>query len=201
MKGYILFCCFSILCIRKKSYLCTGFNSMSFMSFESNRHAMNYGLLLGLLFCLNFWVSTMPAVAFLQYLVIAIEIFAVYRMASDCRRTAFGGVVSYGGMLWYILQLFMYGSLISALFKYLFYKVLRPDFLNVQIEQSLELMERLPVFGGSYEHIEETVYATITPLNLVIQSIWINVFCGLIVGLVIAAFLRKDASPFDNAGE
>lgn len=173
------------------------------MSLESNRHAMNYGLLVGLLFCLSFWVSTMPSVAFLQYLVIATELYVIYRMALHCRRTAFGGTVSYGAMLWYIVQLFMYGSLISALFKYLFYKVLKPNFLNMQVEQSLQVIEQLqlPSLSNMYDKLEETMYETITPLNMVLQSIWFNVLAGLLVGLIMAAFLRKESSPFDDVQE
>lgn len=89
-----------------------------------NRHAMNWGLLVGLVFCLNFWMGTIPFLSWMQYVIIPAEVYLIYRLARHCRDTELDGYATYGQMLWYIVQLALYASLISALFKYLYCKVL-----------------------------------------------------------------------------
>ena len=45
---------------------------------------------------------------------------------------------------------------------------------------------------------EEQVRQLYTPLYVTIQSIWSNVFVGVLVSLVTAAFAKKDKSIFDT---
>lgn len=164
----------------------------------SNRHAMNWGLLVGLVFCLNFWVGTIPAIAWLQYIVMAAEIYLIYRLASHCRKTVYGGTASYGQMLWYIVQLMLYASFISALFKYLYCKVIVPDYLDNQVNMMLQLAESMPQLASQFDELESTLREVLTPLNMAIQGMWVNLLAALFLGLILAAFLRKDDNPFDN---
>ncbi|MGM9805305.1 MAG: DUF4199 domain-containing protein [Candidatus Aphodosoma sp.] len=164
----------------------------------SNRHAMNWGVLLGLLFCLNFWVSTVMAISWLQFLIIPAEVYLVYRLARNCRDTVYDGYASYGQMLWYIVQLSMYSSLISALFKYLYCKVLNPDYLRKQIDMMMEVADSMPQLFPEMYDLETMLSELLSPLNLAVQCIWMNIMACFIMGLVIAAFVRREHSPFDN---
>jgi len=66
------------------------------MGIDMNRHAMNYGAIMGVLFSLNFLVTTIKSVAFLQYLFIVVIVYCAYRFLVHCRENVMGGVISYG---------------------------------------------------------------------------------------------------------
>lgn len=158
---------------------------------------MNWGLLVGLVFCLNFWMGTIPFLSWMQYVIIPAEVYLIYRLARHCRDTELDGYATYGQMLWYIVQLALYASLISALFKYLYCKVLVPDFLDNQIGMMLSLAESLPTLVAQADTLETTLRQVLTPLNMAIQGMWVNLISVFFVGLVLAAFLRKEKTPFD----
>lgn len=158
---------------------------------------MNWGLLVGLVFCLNFWMDTIPFLSWMQYVIIPAEVYLIYRLARHCRDTELDGYATYGQMLWYIVQLALYASLISALFKYLYCKVLVPDFLDNQIGMMLSLAESLPTLVAQADTLETTLRQVLTPLNMAIQGMWVNLISVFFVGLVLAAFLRKEKTPFD----
>lgn len=168
------------------------------MNIESNRHAMNYGIVLGTVFSLNFFISTIPSISFLQFLLIGVIIVLVSKITINCREKIFNGTASYGRLLWYIVQLFMYASLISAFFKYLFYTVLRPNFLSEQIDTTMQTLSSVGAMQPFLDTMQENMVQSITPLNMAIQSIWLNLLAGLILGLIISAFLYKKPTPFDT---
>lgn len=164
----------------------------------SNRHAMNWGLLVGLVFCLNFWVTTIVAISWLQFLIVPAEVYLIYRLACNCRDTVYDGYASYGQMLGYIVQLSMYASLISALFKYLYCKVLNPHYLSDQINMVMQVAESMPQLASDMDTLETTLGEVLTPLNMAIQCIWLDIMAGVFLGLIMAAFLRREHSPFDD---
>lgn len=163
---------------------------------DALKHAMYYGLILGLIFCLNFFLSTLKGTAFsiLQSLVTCAIPFVCYWLTIDCRRRVCNDTMSYGMALWYGIQLFFYASIIAAAFKFAYFKFINPEFLPNLINESLKLMEEmhLPGVSTSANQIEEVL----TPLNFALQYIWIDVFIGIFVSFVTAAFAKKDKSLF-----
>ncbi len=173
------------------------------MNQERNKHAMTYGLLMGVVFSINFYLSTVPAISFLQYLIFIVVLVLSYRFATNCRDKVCGGLMSYGSALFYIVQLFSYAALIVALFKYIFYTLLSPNYLNGLMELYLQVLDESglsdTMFGDT--PMVEMFEKVVTPLNLSLQSIWINILYGLIVGLIMAAFVKKEKSIFGDRTE
>lgn len=165
---------------------------------DSLKHAMYFGLLLGLVFSLNFFLSTLNNGWFtaLQWLVTLAIPYLVYRLTVDCRERVHGGAMSYGVALWYGIQLFFYASLISALFKLVYFKFLNPDYLPNVLNESLRILDELNLSSG--KEVEDQVRQLFTPLNVAMQYIWMNVFLGLLVSLITAAFAKKAKSMFDT---
>ena len=101
------------------------------------------------------------------------------------------GSISYGSALWYVMQLFMYGSMISALVRYIFYMYIKPDFLQNQLNETMQALQGTPmaeiITGDVYQQTMELM----TPLNMALQSIWLNLILGLLLGLVIAGIVKK----------
>ena len=104
-------------------------------------------------------------------------------------------VMTYGAALWYGIQLFFYASLISAAFKFIYFSFINPDFLKGLIHESLRLLDEMNLKSfATAEQMQELL----TPMNLSLQYIWINVLIGIFVSFITAAFAKKSAPPIEN---
>lgn len=165
---------------------------------EALKHAMYFGLLLGVIFSVNFFLSTLTGVLFtsLQWVVTLSIPYIVYRLTVDCRNRVCGGAVSYGVALWYGIQLFFYAALISAVFKFIYFKFLNPEFLPNMLGETMRLLDELKISSDTFD--EAQMRELMTPLYMSMQYIWLDVFLGLLVSLVTAIFAKKDKSLFDT---
>ena len=161
------------------------------MGTDMNRHAMNFGAVMGVLFSLNFLVVTIKSVAFLQYLLIVAIIYCAYRFVVHCRENVMDGTISYGSALWYNMQLFMYGAMISAMVRYVFYAYIRPDFLQNQLNETIQVLQDTSMADMISGEVYQQTVEMMTPLNMALQAIWINLILGLLLGLIIAAIVKK----------
>ncbi len=161
------------------------------MGAQMNRHAMNFGAIMGLLFSVNFLVTTIKSLAFCQYIFVVIIVYAVYRFAIHCRENVMEGSISYGSALWYVMQLFMYGSLISAMVRYVFYQFIKPDFLQNQLNETMQVLQNTSMADMISGEVYEQTIEMLTPLNMSLQAIWLNLILGLLLGLIVAAIVRK----------
>ena len=173
---------------------------MEKMDANMNRHAMNFGAIMGLVFSINFLITTTKTLAFLQYVFVVVIIYLVYRFVVHCRDNVVNGVMSYGSALWYIVQLFMYGAMISALVRYLFYMYIKPDFLANQLNETMQALQGTAIADVVTGEIYQQTVEMMTPLNMALQSIWVNLILGLLLGLVMAGVVKKAENPFSDDG-
>ena len=166
------------------------------MGADMNRHAMNFGAVMGLLFSLNFLVTTVKSIAFLQYLFVIVIIYCAYRFVVHCRENVMNGAISYGSALWYNMQLFMYGAMISALVRYVFYSYIKPDFLQNQLNETLMVLQGTPMAEMISGEVYQQTVEMMTPLNMALQAIWLNLMLGLLLGLILAAIVKRSENPF-----
>ena len=166
------------------------------MGADMNRHAMNFGAIMGLLFSLNFLVTTMKSIAFLQYLIIVVIIYCAYRFVVHCRENVMNGAISYGSAVWYNMQLFMYGAMISAMVRYVFYAYIKPDFLQNQLNETLMALQGTPMAEMISGEVYQQTVEMMTPLNMALQAIWLNLMLGLLLGLILAAIVKRSENPF-----
>ena len=170
------------------------------MGMNMNRHVMNFGAIMGLVFSINFLITTVKSLAFLQYGFVVVIIYLVYRFAVHCRENVMDGVMSYGSVLWYVMQLFMYGSMISAFVRYVFYMYIRPDFLGNQLNETMQALQGTPMAEMISGDVYQQTIEMMTPLNMALQSIWVNLILGLLLGLVMAGVVRRAENPFSDGG-
>ena len=170
------------------------------MGANINRHAMNFGAIMGLVFSLNFLVTTIKSLAFLQYLFIVVIIYCAYRFVVHCRENVMGGAISYGSALWYNMQLFMYGAMISAMVRYIFYMYIKPDFLQNQLNETMQALQSTPMADVITGDVYQQTVEMMTPLNMALQSIWLNLILGLLLGLVMAGVVKKAENPVSDGG-
>ena len=97
---------------------------------------------------------------------------------------------------WYGIQLFFYAALISAVFKFIYFKFMNPEFLPNMLGETLRLLDELKISSDTFD--EAQMREVMTPVYMSMQYIWLDVFLGLLVSLVTAIFAKKDKSLFDT---
>lgn len=155
------------------------------------KHAMYYGAILGLVFILNFCI-TISGIAWLSFLQLGIYVlvpYLLYLFMRKFRDEVRDGHVGYFAAINYSVQLFFYASLLSSFVKYVYFKFVNKNFLSDLFEQSKQLMVQLnmPVT----DQILDATRVLMTPSNMVLQYLWMDVFLGVMLALVVALFVKR----------
>lgn len=157
----------------------------------TTRHAMTWGLLLGLVFSTNFYFSSQNSLiaSVLSWVLIVAIPMLVYRFTKDCNVRIHNGSMKFSAALWYGFMLFFYASIVSAAFKMFYFKVLAPDFLQNLTEQTTALMQQLdmPISEAEMKEVKHQL----TPIQMSISFVWVDVVVGFFVSLVTAAIVAK----------
>lgn len=160
--------------------------------------AMRSGLILGVLFSLNFLVSISgnTFLAVLSYFVLAFILVATYRLTIQFRDNDCEGYVSYSRAFVFILLSFFYAALISALVKFIYLQFINPNYLREVYDLMMLYVEKLNM--PIEDEFETTLSDLLKPASFALQSIWVNMISGVFVGLIMSAFVKKEKSIFDE---
>lgn len=166
---------------------------------------MRNGLLLGILFSFNFLLGTSSnlALVLLTYVVLVLIIYLSFRTAKSYRERHLGGYMRYWQGFNFIVMSFFFAGIISAIFKMIYTRYLNPDFLPALFEQSMVQMENNRALFESFNITMDEAYIDqverqFKPTAYALQSIWINVFFGVILGLLLSGFVQKKKGLFDD---
>lgn len=159
---------------------------------DVNRYAMSKGLILGALFALNYLLSTFSVTSFLSFGMEILIVVAAYRMTVSCRENVLDGVISYGRAWWYVVNLFLYSSMVSGVFKYVYLKWIRTDYLQSLEVQVREVFEQTALKGAEMNEVMSNLNEVLTPENVAIYSVFGDVMIGVFLGLIIAAIVKRD---------
>ncbi|MDD2284799.1 MAG: DUF4199 domain-containing protein [Paludibacter sp.] len=169
------------------------------------RSTMFNGLFMGILFAVNFLFSSSKnfTLLMLSYLIIALIIVVMYRMTKRYRDFECEGYIKYWRVFSYVVLTFFFAGIISSIFKIIYTKYINPEYLSSlfeesmrQIEQNRVLFERLnlPLDDNYFTELERQM----RPVNYSIQTIWMNVLLGAILGLILGGFIKKQKSIFEE---
>lgn len=155
------------------------------------------GLLLGLMFTVNFLIS-ITGISFASLINLIVAIFIVYylyRSAVKFRDIDCDGAITYGKSLSYVILSFFFAALISAIVKYIYVALINRDYLDMLLQESYKALDilKFPVTEEAYTQLEKMM----TPVGFAFQSIWTNVLFGLVLGLIISIFIKKEKSIFE----
>ncbi len=105
------------------------------------------------------------------------------------------GAITYGNSLTYIILSFFFAALIGAAVKYFYVGFINKEYLETLLQETYKIMDmmKFPVTEEAYDQIEKMM----SPVGFAIQSIWANVLLGLLLGLIMSIFTRKEKSIFE----
>jgi Protein of unknown function (DUF4199) len=163
--------------------------------------AMRNGLILGVLFSINFLFSISKNSVFLllTYAIAVYIVVIMYRMSVRHRDNECEGVISYGKAFLFVLLTFFYAALISTVVKFIYFQFINTAYLDNVFQESVKMMEMI-----KYKLDDEAINqleGMMKPASYSFVGIWVNLFFGTIVGLIMAAFVKKEKSIFEEKSE
>jgi hypothetical protein len=151
--------------------------------------------LLGIVYTLALFFLDLSTNKSLGYIFIPIQIIVMYFLIKSYRDNFMHGMITFGQATGAGVIIFVYYAIISAVFAYIFYSFIDTSFIGKMIAMSEEAGLKK---GYSQEQIDLGMKFTkkiMTPFFMSIMSILSNMFFGLIISLIIAAFVRKEGNP------
>ena len=162
------------------------------------KSTMFNGLIMGALFTLNFMISLSKnsILGILSYLIVAGIVFLMYKMSVQFRDKECEGNITYGRAFLFVIYTFFFAALISSIVKYFYFRFINPSYLDELLQESLKAMEmmKFKIDDEAYNQVSDMM----KPANMALQFIWVNMFIGMIVGLIMAAFVKKEKSIFEE---
>ena len=161
------------------------------------KSTMSNGIIMGGLFSVNFLfsVSKSTFLGLLSYGIVALILVIMYRTANKYRDQECEGYITYGKALRFIVLTFFFGAIISSIVKFIYFQYINPEYLAYLTNETLKLMDsfNLLVSDDSVEQMEKML----KPASYSLQFIWFNTLMGLIVGLIMSIFVKKEKSIFE----
>lgn len=153
--------------------------------------AMKQGAYFGVLFSANFLCSTSSSafLQFLTYFITASIAVTLWRRTCLYRDKHTQGVISFMQVVWFIMTVFIFATLISALVKMLYLKYINPTYLNALYENSKQILQIL--YKDNMANYDEIYKAMLDPKTFILSISSLNIFIGLIIGCIYAPFIRR----------
>lgn len=166
--------------------------------------AMSRGLILGLLFTANFLLTAArnPILALLTWVMMVLILIATFRYSRSYRDIYCGGFISYWKAVGFIVLSFMFGGVVSAIFKLAYTQLIDKEYLNFLFEESMRQIEANRALFERFMSIDESYISEVekqySPAPFALQSIWMNLIWGVLTGLVMGFFIKKNRGLFDD---
>lgn len=161
------------------------------------KHAMYYGMIMAGVLIINFLLGIIPvAGGFLQLIGVIAIIYLGYKFTVDCRDRVNGGQMTYGVAFWYETQLFMYGLMVLSVFKFLFFKFIKPNMLDDLKNQMLLLMDKMNM--SNINEMKSSLDLMLQPVNYVMLSLFYGIIFTFILSLITAFFVKKEKNIFEQ---
>lgn len=168
------------------------------MQSKIRKSAMQNGLIMGVIFSVNFIfsVSGTYLLGFLTNVITLVILWVMYKMAVKYRNNECEGTITYVNAYRYISSVFFYASLISAIVKYIYMKYIDANCAQWLFNQAVQAQQLFQLKGSTEE--QDALQQVYTPINYAILFIAVNNMLGMVLGLIMAGFIKKDKKTLDS---
>jgi hypothetical protein len=129
------------------------------------------------------------------YVFIVIQLVVLYFLLKSYRDNYRHGMMTYGEGLGAGVIIFLYYSIIMAVFTYILFTVIDPDMTKKMLAYSEEVMLKRGMPQAQIDAGMAVQAKIMKPLFMAPMSILGSMFRGLIMSLIVAAFVRKEGNP------
>ena len=161
-------------------------------------HAMEGGVWLGLYLVIRFicgvagmYIPLLNTVAMLMFVGTP---FVLYRILMQFHKQ--NGFLSGFALLWMMgIMLFFFASLISCVPEYIFYQYINPNYIAEAAAESLKLLEEMGLMQdeATTSEMRKMLSSDAVPsaIQMVMSTMWANVFFGSLLSIVVAPFVVR----------
>jgi hypothetical protein len=129
------------------------------------------------------------------YLILIILGAVLFFLVKTYRDNFRHGIIAYGEALGAGIIIFLYYSIIMAIFTYILYAVIDPSLVDKSLAFAEEMLQKRGLPQASIDTGLAMQKKMMTPAFMAPMSILGNMFWGLIISLIVAAFVKKEGNP------
>lgn len=129
------------------------------------------------------------------WILLLVQIVVLFFLVKSYRDNYLHGSITYGQGLGAGVVIFLYYAVIMAIFSYLLYAVIDTGLIDKQLAFTEEKMVERGIPQASIDAGMAIQRKIMKPGIMAPLSIFGNMFGGLIMSLIVAAFVRKEGNP------
>lgn len=135
------------------------------------------------------------------YVFLLILIVALYYLIKSYRDSYMHGYITYGQAVGAGVVIFLYYSVIMAVFLYLLYAVIDTGLIAKQLAFAQDLMEKKGIPQEAMDTAMKIQKKFIKPEIIAVTGIFGNMLTGVIMSLLAAIFVKKEGNPLIESQE
>jgi len=155
--------------------------------------------LIGIVYTMVFYFLDLTTNRLQGWVFLLILIVILFLLVKSFRDNYRYGLITFGQAFGAGMIIFLYYAIISAVFAYILYAIIDPNLIDKQLAFTEgEMMKR----GLPQEAVDMSMSMQrkiMKPAIMAPISIFGNMFYGLIMSLIVAAFVRKEGNPLVDA--
>lgn len=155
--------------------------------------------LIGIVYTLIIYFLDLTFNKYQGYVLMLIQIAALFFLLKSYRDNFRHGMITYGEALGAGVIIFLYYSVIMAIFSYIQFTVIDPDMTDKLLAFTEEEMIKRGMPQAQIDAGMSVQSKIMKPGILAPVSILGSMFRGLIMSLIVAAFVRKEGNPLIDA--
>ena len=129
------------------------------------------------------------------YINAPIQLILLYFLLKSYRDNSMHGQITYGQSVGAGVVIFVYASIIIAIYTYLLYTVIDPGLVSKQMAMTEEAMSKKGLPQAAIDTSMAFTAKIMKPAIIAPLSIIGNVFLGLIYSLLASIFIKKEGNP------
>ena len=135
------------------------------------------------------------------YVFLVITIVVLFFLVKSYRDNYLHGQMTYGQAVGAGMVIFLYYSIISAVFIYILYAVIDPGLIDKQLAMAEEMMLKRGLPQEAMDTAMKVQQKMVKPGIIAPLSILQNMFYGLIISLIIGIFVKKQGNPLIDSDD
>ena len=135
------------------------------------------------------------------YVFLVITIVVLFFLIKSYRDNYLHGQMTYGQAVGAGMVIFLYYSIISAVFIYILYAVIDPGLIDKQLAMAEEMMQKRGLPQEAMDAAMNVQQKMVKPGIIAPLSVLQNMLYGLIMSLIIGIFVKKEGNPLIDSDD
>ncbi len=135
------------------------------------------------------------------YVFLVILIVALYFLIKSYRDNYLHGQMTYGQAVGSGMVIFLYYSIITAIFTYILFAFIDPGLIDKQIAYAEEIMQKRGLPQEAMDTAMKIQQKMIKPGIIAPMSLLSSMLYGLIMSLIVGIFVKKEGNPLVDTAD